>query len=403
MERLYELLGKEREFADVCRELKFGLQGVGAPIVGALQVTCSDESEHECVDAFQRRFAQEALPRLKYGSRSPFRIANPGARYEWGTVPIAEDHFATPETETKFKVMVVKINSHVALDRSGQGLCFGTMNRYGKASCYCGAIHALLDGGSLPYLQDLEEALQCEGKDRLATLRDPKKVDPALRPLFAALVSARLQARRATLDIQDHGQTTPTLYLVLHGVTLNKPGLDTELIGGLYTLDRRGRKPVDRYRGLGDDPARYEVHAGMGGLQVSDDQLQESREARDHRALARERLRLLKPEPVQTDVQYQRVLDDVAAGKHKHHFHAKMLFKSLLLVLSGLSPISAAMALFAEGAAHIYHVHSLHRKDYARKVLEQIHEQVDEMPPERAAELIDALISEHGRKRPIGR
>jgi hypothetical protein len=399
MERLHGLLGEEREFADVCRELKYTLQGSGAAVVGALQVTCSDESEFECVDAFQRRFAQEMLPRLKYGNRAPFRIANPGGRYEWGTVRIAEEHFATQETEGRFKVLVVKINAHVALGRSGEGLCFGTMTRYGRDSCSCGALHSLLEGGTLPWLKDLEEIFHSEGRDRLAVLRDPAQVEPGLRPLFAAVTQARLQARRVVLDIQDHEETSPTLYVVLHGVTINKPGLDTEIIGGFYSLDRRTSKPVEHYRGLGDDPGRYGLDAETGRLRITDDQLHEGRSARDHRALARERLKVIEREPVQHDTNFQRVADDVAQGRHRHHVHAKMLLKTLLSVLAGLSPISAALLLFAEGAAHIYHAHSLHKAEHARKVLEEIRERVDEMPPERAAELIDALIHEHGKKR----
>jgi hypothetical protein len=402
MERLQELFGREHEFAHLYRELKFALQRHGAKAVGALHVTCADESEHECSEAFQRRFAGQLLPRLKYGSRVPVRIANPGARYEWGTVHLAEEHFATPETEEGFKVLLVKINAHVSVDHTGRGLCFGTLDRYGVPSRCCGALHALLEGGRLPWLRDLEEAFLSEGKDRLAALRDPDRVDPRVRGLYAAVANARLQARRVTLDIQEHEAKTPTLYLVLHGVTLNKPGLDTELVGGLYTLDRRSDRPTDRYQGLGDDPARYDLAVEHGKLVLRDEERNRARAARDHRELARERVRLYTREPLPRDERLDRVFRDVAAGRHRGRVHAKALLSGLIHVLASLSPISTALLLVAEGVTDIYHAHRLHlateeerQKEHARDVIASSEEKVERLTPDRAAEIVDVLVEGH--------
>ena len=80
---------------------------------------------------------------------------------------------------------------------------------------------------------------QSEGKDRVAILQDPEKVSEKNRPLFAAVVNARLQARRALIDLQDFVPTSPTLYLVLPCVTLNQKQRDTEFLCGLYEADAR--------------------------------------------------------------------------------------------------------------------------------------------------------------------
>ena len=106
MQHLYDMIGVEQPLTAISRGLKQYARGFRAPIVGAMHVTCSDESERECVDVFQDSFVQEMLPELKFHSHSAFRTANLGGRYEWGAVRIAEQHFATPDTQGAFKVLV---------------------------------------------------------------------------------------------------------------------------------------------------------------------------------------------------------------------------------------------------------------------------------------------------------
>ena len=72
-ERLRKILGVETGVDDVARTLKFVVQDFRPSVVGAMLLTCSDESEHECAEAFQESFADYLLPRLKYGHRAPFR------------------------------------------------------------------------------------------------------------------------------------------------------------------------------------------------------------------------------------------------------------------------------------------------------------------------------------------
>ena len=94
----------------------------------------------------------------EFGERSVFRLANLGARYEWGAVHVAEEHYSTSAARNDFKLMVVKVNSHVCVEPKTEGHDFGRMQRYDSESTYCGALHALLAGGRLPFAGDLSEA-----------------------------------------------------------------------------------------------------------------------------------------------------------------------------------------------------------------------------------------------------
>ncbi len=53
-ERLYELLGTERSCDDVSRLLRNYVTSERPPVVGAMRVSCSDETEQESIEAFQR-------------------------------------------------------------------------------------------------------------------------------------------------------------------------------------------------------------------------------------------------------------------------------------------------------------------------------------------------------------
>ena len=98
-ERLRELIGREHDLDTVSWELKRYAQDLRAPVVGAYQISCSDESERECVESFHHIFVRELLPQLKYWSRSSFRTATLGGRYETGAIAIAEEHFATSPSQ----------------------------------------------------------------------------------------------------------------------------------------------------------------------------------------------------------------------------------------------------------------------------------------------------------------
>jgi len=278
VQRLRALLGREHDLADVAREIRAAVRASGATGVGGFHVTCCDESEYECSDAFLSGFAGEMLPRQRYGDRVPFRLATPGARYAPGTVRIAEDHFATEAARRGFLALVVKINGHVALVPGTSGPTFGSLVRYDDESAYCGAVHAVLEESEavtagLPFVRDLRADLQGTGLDRLAALRAPALAADGRRALFGALALTDLQAQACVEDLRAHTPAGPTLYVVMACVTLNKPGRDTEIVAGLHVLDHRHAERTERYDGLGDDPLRYDLRVAQGRLQVARQQL----------------------------------------------------------------------------------------------------------------------------------
>jgi hypothetical protein len=271
MSSFNDLIGRETDLPQVGRTIRLFAEAFDLPIVGAFHVTCSDETESECADVFERLFAQPLLPSLKTERRAPFRAANLGARYEPGAVHVAEEHFAAPEVQHSTKLIVVKINSHVAFRPTPEGPQYGTLRRYGNESDCCGALAALVQGSPLPAVHELEATFGTDRVDRLAMLRDPQRVPPELRALLAAVTNARLQAARAVLDITEHEPASPTIFLVLPCVTINRQEPDTEVLIGEYGIDATGAAPRIKYRGLGDSPAAYQVRHEHGRVVIEDD------------------------------------------------------------------------------------------------------------------------------------
>jgi hypothetical protein len=157
------------------------------------------------------------------------------------------------------KCVVIKINGHVSVAQTPEGTGYGPMQRYGTESRACGALHALLVGADEPFARELRETFTADGNDRTATLLDERRVDPTYRYLIAALVGARLQAARALQDVRDHQELTPTVYLIVPCVTLNRPGPDTEIVCGFHIADYRAPDAAVEYNGLGDEPAGYRI------------------------------------------------------------------------------------------------------------------------------------------------
>ncbi len=272
MTKLHELIGIESDLGRVGDALRQFAHQLGAPVVGACHVTCSDEAEWECAEALQRWFVRELLPDLKADSRAPFRSINLGGRYEWGAIRVAEQHYATPASQAAFKLLVVKINAHVAVGPSAQGPEYGWIQRYGRKSPCCGALAGVFERLPLPAIEELRDSFQSDGRDRIGVLEDPSRVTPSHRALLAAVVSARLQARRAVSEIREYQPLTPTVFLVLPCVTVNRPEPDTELVIGEYGIDHTGAVAKVKYRGLGDDPAAYRLRHDQGGAVLEDDQ-----------------------------------------------------------------------------------------------------------------------------------
>ena len=284
MEELRKLVGKEWELDEVCERLHGAAGRLHAPVVGAHAIRCSDETEKESMDAFQRRFVDPLLPNLKLASRSSFRTASLGSRYEWGSARIAEHHYATSASARSFKLMVVKVTSHVYRESRPSAVAYGRMSRYDASSDACGALHALVAGRRLPAIDELREAFGWRGVPRLAARLVAGCVAPALRALAPAVANVRLQARAAALDICDYEPATPTHWVICAGVTINAPGLDTEVVVGLYTAVP-GEGTMEYY-GLGDDPRSYIIEHRHGRLLLGEREPFAARRVTDHRARA---------------------------------------------------------------------------------------------------------------------
>lgn len=400
-QELQPLVGREEDLHTVHYALKMAVRQLAPPVVGAMQVHCSDEAEGESIEAFQSGVAQDLLPRLKFASRVPFSTSNLGGRYEWGSLAVAEDHFATPQSRNAFKLMVVKVNAHVGVWSDATGRSYGRLRRYDLESTCCGALTALIEGGTGPSIDQLAEPFGSEGVDRLAALRD--EVEPDRRMLAAAIVQARLQARSAVLEAQEHRPQTPTLYLVVPAVTLNQPDRDCEMLCGVYLIDRLGAQASGSYWGLEDRPEAYEMAETNGRLTVRD-ATTTPREVRDHRHLIRMAWRERRPSEPAKDERVDEILARARDGSTTDHLLTPMLLKSLLVVLAELSPVSATLLLFGEGATEIYDAYRAHRvaqedeaSDAARRMLVELHERVDRMPPDEVEKVLRVLLAEYER------
>lgn len=402
-ERFYEFIGRERTQDEVVQRLRFYLQALRPPAVGALQVACSDEAEEDAHSAFQRGFVRYLLPAMHFADRAAFSTRGLGGRYEWGSVAIAEDHFSLARGAEDWKVLVVKVNAHVSVEDAAGSRRFGKMARYGGESTYCGALHALLAGTPAPFGEKLAGDFAFEGEDRLAPLRDPGTVDPELAPLYAAVVSARQQARRAMLDVQDHTVATPTLYLVVPCVSLNRAGHDSELVVGVYTADRRDGGAHDEWCGLGDDPAGYSLGDEGGRLLLTDPASSMPRGARNHRELVLSAWRKRDRGSEGEEPRLAAAVDEARAERAAGRPLKKILVATLLGLAFEVAPIPAALVLFGEGLLGIHHAHRAHRlvrkaagDADARAMLRDIQAQVEQLPPDSSQHVVDLLLAEYG-------
>ncbi len=400
MKELQQIIGVEGPIDTLPRTLLAAATQLKPPATGALHVTCADESEYECVNAFQNLFVQHVLPPLKFAHCAAFRLANLGGQYEWTAARLAEQHFATAKTRDAYKLLVIKINAHVGVSPTAKGRYrLGALKRYETDSPCCGALHSLLGGGSQPYTQPLGEVFGSEGLDRTAILMDPKQVDPPYRNLYAAIVSARLQARKAILDIQDYQPTSPTLYWVLPCVTINRMERDTEIACGYYLADGRSSPSRVEYYGLSDDPSAYKIRLDHGRFRVLDPTLGSLRPARNHRVMAHKHWQKL-----QADQQAVTRDDRFMQAQHQwsqtpHPNPSKILERMLLPTLVDLVPVPAAVLLFAHGIAGIHHAFRVHRMadDLSRTqdaltILDEVRAKIDQLEPDRAQALVELLI-----------
>lgn len=398
---LQDLIGAERAVAAVPRALHEAARAAGAPITGAVLVSCCDEAEAEQAAAFHDGFVRHAVPALKFGHHAAFRLTVPGGSYEFGAVRVAEANFAAAGRPGEKKLMVVKVNAHTGCTVRDGVPTFGVSHRYGGETPCCGALNVLLSGRTLPS-PGLAEALRSEGKDRLAMLRDPAIVEPRERGLRASLASARLQARKVALDVQDHA-VSGTSWLIAACVSINRADRDTEVLCGYYRTPDAQRPQELEYRGLGDDPAAYVLTEKDRQLLVTDGGAPEPRAARDHRRLVAERAAQVAADVApQRDARLAEVKAAVRQGSHRSAAHSGALLGSALMVLGELAPVPAALLLFANGVAGIHHTWKVHRlardlsrREDARAILHDVEQRIDTLSPAEREAILELLLQHH--------
>ena len=104
------------------------------------------------------------------------------------------------------------------------------------------------------------------------------------------------------------------------------------------------------------------------------------------------------------DERLDRIRAEMSRGKPGSHRQAKALLRAALPILAQIAPVPVAMLMFAEGAVGIHHAFRVHRlaremegTDEAKRILHEIHDQVDRLEPDRAEALIELLMREYGR------
>lgn len=400
MQHLQNLLGQEVELGASNQAVRDFARSQGAATVGAVHVFCSDECEREATDSFQHCVVDPLLPELKLSVRSPFRSANLGARYEWGAARVAEEHFAIPAAEDDLTLLLVKINSHVAVASAEQAQSFGQLSRYGTPSTCCGALGALLAGARNPSLDEMRRVFSYDGVPRLEMLRDPDTVPVPHRSLLAATVNARLQARSAIVDMQDHVPKKPTMTVVIPTVTINRPERDSEYIVGLYWMDSRTGAGEAEYIGLGDHPDKYVVTGNDGQLRVDDGQLHRSRPARNHRQLMGRQLPEQQPHSIVLPNQLQSIVGTASPRMSDNRHLARETFRRILSSTAEIAPTPLAMLLFANGIAGIHHLYAVHRlargganNEEARRIITEASDGVSALSAERCQQAIEAITS----------
>ena len=406
MIEIYDLIGRERPLTEVANTIHSWAQAQNAAEVGALQVTCSDESERECVEALQHGFTDHLLPTLKFARRSAFQLSNLGGRYEWGAAPLAEEHFLSQRSQLGFTLLVAKLNAHVAFEdipNAAAGTAsfrMGVWKRYGRDSTSCGALNALVANKRAPFLDDLRETFESEGHDRLGALRDSQRVSPLFRPLAAATVSARLQARKLVLDLQDHAPAQSTYWIVLPCVTVNRHAQDTEIVCGVYAIDSRDGERKVTYSGLGDDAAVYRIEHADDRLTVIDDHVGITRSARDHRKMIQSFIPSLPHDTRDVlDARLNQAYQDNQNNSGQRDHQVRELLKRVLPIHAEVAPAAAAALVFTHGIAAMHHASTIHTlsdpkiaETRARLILDEVYDQIDDLDDRTSERLLELLL-----------
>ena len=204
------------------------------------------------------------------------------------------------------------------------------------------------------------------------------------------------KGKTESYEVELHNVQTATMAMLADSTTsaLTPVTTATKDMATVQTTDTPPLVLSDYMVGLGDDPAAYDIqHDGPGKVRVSDPGLETVRKARDHREMILDVWQKEKP-PMPGEFR--------EAMKEKHQAsYANPLLKVLLLGLAEVAEVPAALFLFGEGLVGLHHTWRAHRLAHnpnphdAQAIIKEFERQIDSLPPERAREVVERLMSEY--------
>ena len=405
---LERLIGREQRLGAVSHAIVAAARTSKSKRVATLHITCSDEREKESADEFVNTVVRE-LSGGPYSRRAPMRTANLGARYEWGSAPLAANHFAAEGTEDS--LVVIKVSSHVGYIEHGDKREYGLLDRELATTFSCGAICCLLDGASKPFTKEMDLLFGSEGLDRLGLLCDPTVVPPFDRAAIAAVINSRMQARKAMLDVGEHswrnpGQS-PESILVVSTLTINRPGVDHECLIGFYSGVLDSAEPSGirfSWTGLPDDPRLIKVSHEAGALYLTSGEptTRSARGPREHRRLPLHSVLHEPPTPDEVHSAVDVAIEEIQSNlEQRKHPAAKLALAGVVALIGELMPIAGLALLFSSGAVELHHAWRVHRvasgqatETEARALFEEISDNFDHLSENDAKLAIDRLAIE---------
>jgi hypothetical protein len=133
-------------------------------------------------------------------------------------------------------------------------------------------------------------------------------------------------------------------------------------------------------------------------LQIEDDQIQQQREIRDHRAVVERRWRQFERPPLHDPAQRDKVAKLATRAERGGPDVTRETLVALLALLAAVSPIPLAVELFICGACGIHQVYQAYRlvhgtgsEQDARAILDDVVARVDRLPHGQARALMERL------------
>ncbi len=380
---------------------------------GACLVTCSDERQGVIRASFERDVANSLISDVTNSRDRVFMVSNLCGRLEPGAFGLVDDHF-TRKAARGPKLLVIEIASHVGRIRDGTTNVYGKVDRFGRRSPCCGALHSLLnptqamDAIRHPWFEQLNAFF---GPIRLTALRE---MDDSTRMIAAAIVHSALQAESAVTDIFNAPPAAPTDVLLIAGVAVNQQWADGFLPVAYHHLRARaGRVRILSGFGLRTTPEALAIDTTGARVVVEGGQTMESApqirrriEAPPAEAEVAETLAALEQlTPEQREALDQRldeVRDQVEAVRHDPaawRTYSRPVLRGLFRGLCVAQPELGLAALLYEGGGELMHAHKLRQlvahgpaTADGRRVLHDIEAELQQLNHEDAQQVLDVLL-----------